>query len=399
MSDPRPLVMHLVYRFDVGGLENGVVNLINRMPATRFRHIVVALTECAPAFCARISRPDVAFVSLHKAPGHGVKLYPKLYRLFRQYRPAVLHSRNLAALEAVVPARAAGVPVRVHGEHGWEESDPHGTRRKFRVMRRVYQPFVTHYVALSGDLARYLTDAVGVPAARVTRICNGVDTARFQPAEAGRATITGSPFAGSPLAGLPIAASGHVLVGTVGRLQAVKDQLNLVRAFAIARQRGGAAAQALRLVIAGDGPLRAQVEAEIRSAGIGDVVWLAGERKDVAEVMRGLDVFVLPSQAEGISNTILEAMASGLPVIATAVGGNPELVLPGVTGQLVPPANSVALADALLCYAGDAALRQKNGLAGRKRAEQVFSLDGMVERYAALYDTLLDAAGALRSVA
>ena len=379
MSDPRPLVMHLVYSFDVGGLENGVVNLINRMPPERFRHMVVALTKCAPAFCARITRADVDFVSLHKPPGQGFKLYPRLFRLFRRHRPAIVHSRNLAALEAVVPARAAGVPVRIHGEHGWEESDPRGTRRKFRLLRRVYQPFVTHYVALSADLQRYLVERVGVPAARVTRICNGVDTARFQPAGGSRA----------PLSGCPFQEPDQVLIGTVGRLQTVKDQLTLVRAFAHLVAQGLPGSERARLVIAGDGPLRPQVEAEVRATGLGERIWLAGERKDVPEVMRGLDLFVLPSISEGISNTILEAMASGLPVVATDVGGSGELVVAGETGMLVPASDPAAMADAMMCYAADAALRQKQGGAGRKRVEAEFSLDGMVERYMNLYTRLL----------
>ncbi|MBX9794426.1 MAG: sugar transferase, partial [Burkholderiaceae bacterium] len=92
--DPRPLVLHLVYRFDTGGLENGVVNLINHMPASAYRHAVVALTEVAPAFAERIRREDVAMVSLCKTPGHGVKLYPRLRHLFADLRPAIVHTRN-----------------------------------------------------------------------------------------------------------------------------------------------------------------------------------------------------------------------------------------------------------------------------------------------------------------
>lgn len=383
MRELRPLVMHLVYSFDVGGLENGVVNLINRMPPERYRHTVVALTRCAEGFCERIRREDVGFASLHKPAGHGIKLYPRLYRLFRERRPAIVHSRNLAALEAVVPASLAGVPVRVHGEHGWDVSDPGGTRRKFQVLRRLYSPFVSRYVALSGHIESYLTGRVGIAPARVERICNGVDTLRFTPAATGaRQTLAGSPFADASV----------VVVGTVGRLQAVKDQLTLVRAFELARARGGVG-QRLRLIIAGDGPLRGEVEAEIRRAGIGDAVWLAGERTDVPAVMRALDVFVLPSQAEGISNTILEAMASGLPVVATAVGGNGELVAEGETGSLVPAQDPDRMAEALLCYASDAALRQTQGAAGRRRVEHGFSLDGMVARYTAMYDQLLQRAG------
>lgn len=390
MRDSRPLVMHVVYSFDVGGLENGVVNIINRMRSDAFRHAVVALTRCAPAFCARVTRADVDFISLEKPPGHGIKLYPKLFRLFAEMRPAIVHTRNLAALEAVVPARAAGVPVRIHGEHGWDVSDPHGVRRKYRMLRRLYRPFVSHYIALSGDLERYLAQGVGVPANRLSRICNGVDLRRFQHGRDG----------GVPLAGCPFdAPRGLIVVGTVGRLQAVKDQLNLVRAFARLAASRRPEFDGLRLMIAGDGPMRTAVESAIVEGGIGDRVWLAGERSDVPDVMRALDLFVLPSKAEGISNTILEAMASGLPVVATDVGGNAELVAQGRTGMLVPAADDAALADAIASYALDPALRQMHGNAGRERVEREFSLDGMVERYRALYQAQLEAVRPARSAA
>lgn len=389
MNDRRPLVLHLVYSFDVGGLENGIVNLINRMDPGRFRHMVVALTRCESSFCQRVKRPDVGFMSLHKPPGHGYKLYPTLYRLFKDQRPAILHTRNLAALEAVVPARAAGVPVRIHGEHGWDVSDPGGTRHKFRLMRRLYKPFVSHYIALSGQIARYLELGVGVPEARLSRICNGVDTARFHPAGGGgRTMLPGSPFN----------ASGLLIVGTVGRLQAVKDQLTLVQAFAHARTLLGSAAAPLRLIIAGDGPLRGEVDAAIDAAGVREQVWLAGNRADVPDVMRALDLFVLPSRAEGISNTILEAMASGLPVIATQVGGNDELVT-SETGRLVPAIEPRIMGEEIARYAADLQLRNAQGHAGRLRVEADFSLDGMVERYTTLYQLQLDAAGALRPAA
>jgi sugar transferase (PEP-CTERM/EpsH1 system associated) len=375
----RPLVLHVVFRFSIGGLENGVVNLINRMPQDQFRHAIVALTECDAAFCQRIQRPDVQLFSLNKPPGHGFKLYPRLYRLFRELAPAVVHTRNLAALEAAVPAWAARVPARVHGEHGWDVSDPGGTRRKYQLLRRAYSPFVSRYVALSGHLESYLVGRVGIAPDRVERICNGVDTDRFAPA---------SPAARIELPGNPFDTADTVVVGTVGRLQTVKDQVTLVRAFALARQ-AGEAGRSLRLIIAGDGALRADVEAEIRAAGIGDVTWLAGERSDVPEVMRALDIFALPSRAEGISNTILEAMASGLPVVATEVGGNAELVVEGETGALVPAQDPQAMAQALLRYTADAALRQSHGAAGRQRVERSFSIDNMVERYTRLYQSLL----------
>lgn len=390
MIDRRPLVMHIVYSFDVGGLENGIVNLINHNLAAKFRHIVVALTHCAPEFCRRVARDDVEFIALDKGPGHGAKLYPRLYRLFAEYKPAIVHTRNLAALEAAVPAWMAGVPVRIHGEHGWDVSDPGGMRRKYRLMRRVYRPFVSHYIALSGHLADYLARGVGVPESRLTRICNGVDTTLFHPApNHHHGMMKDSPFNASDL----------VVVGTVGRLQAVKDQVTLVRGFVHSLELLGDAGSKLRLCIAGDGPLRVAVEAEIERAALGDRVWLAGNRADVPEAMQALDLFVLPSLAEGISNTILEAMATGLAVIATDVGGNGELVVAGETGALVPAADPAAMGAAIARYATDGELRARHGDAGRARVEAEFSLDGMVRRYLSLYRSQLVAARAVRVAA
>src|SRR6478735_2635980 len=145
-GDRRPLIAHVVYRFDVGGLENGVVNLINQLPRESYRHAVVALTEVTD-FSERIRRDDVEFVALNKRPGPGVRLFPRLFRLFRDLQPDVVHTRNLAALEASVPAWLAGVPVRIHGEHRRDIGDLDGSNRTYRRVRRVYRPFVTHYVA------------------------------------------------------------------------------------------------------------------------------------------------------------------------------------------------------------------------------------------------------------
>ena len=111
--DRRPLIAHILYRFDVGGLENGVVNLINQLPASRYRHAIVALT-CVTDFRQRIVRSDVQFHALDKQPGHGVWLWPQMVRLLRQIRPTVVHTRNLAALEMVPAAAWAGGPRRTH---------------------------------------------------------------------------------------------------------------------------------------------------------------------------------------------------------------------------------------------------------------------------------------------
>ncbi len=372
-ADPRPLVAHVVYRFDTGGLENGVVNLINHMPEDAYRHAVVALTEVTD-FAQRIRRTGVQFVSLRKPPGQGLWQFPHWWQEIRRLAPAIVHTRNLGALEAQVPAALAGVPVRIHGEHGRDMSDPDGSRRRYQWVRRVYSPLVHRYVALSRDLADYLTGPVGIGRARVTQICNGVDVTRFSADDIGQPqAIPGCPF-------LP---QDHLIVGTVGRMQAEKDQVTLVRAFAQALGQQ----PRLRLVLVGDGPLRVAVEAEVRALGLQDQVWLAGMRSDVPVVLRGLHVFVLPSRAEGISNTILEAMASGLPVLATSVGGNAELVVHGQTGLLVPAADPAAMADALSSMVVEGRYLAM-GCAGRERVVQRFSLQAMVNSYRSLYDEL-----------
>ena len=377
IRETRPLIAHVVYRFDVGGLENGVVNLINGLPRESYRHAVVALTDVTD-FRKRIRRDDVRFVALNKQPGHGFRLFPRLFRLFRELQPTIVHTRNMAALEASVPAWLAGVPVRVHGEHGRDMGDLDGTNRRYQRVRRLYRPFVTHYVALSKDLEQYLDRHVGVDSRRIAQIYNGVDTARFSPATDGRARIEGCPFTDDDL----------WLVGTVGRLQQVKDQVTLAEAFVRAVKHGPARTP-MRLVVAGDGPLRPRVEKVLDAAGMRQLAWLPGARDDVPEILRGLDCFVLPSLAEGISNTILEAMACGLPVIATCVGGNPELVEDGVSGRLVPPVNAEAMAAALYRYFDDSALARSHGQAGRNAVLQRFSLDRMVADYQSLYDGLV----------
>ena len=377
--DARPLIAHVVFRFDTGGLENGIVNLINHMPPSAYRHVVVALTEVNPAFAQRIQRADVQFVSLHKPAGHGHQLYPRFWRCMRELRPALVHTRNLAALEMQVPAAFAGVAARVHGEHGRDVSDLDGSNKRHQWARRIYSPFVHHYVALSRDLAIYLQNTVGIAPARITQLYNGVDLQSFFPPATSSGVAEGCPFA-SP---------AHCVIGTVGRMVEVKNQTLLARAFiAVLAQRPELRAR-LRLVMVGDGPLRGQVQAMLAEAGLADLAWLPGERRDVPQIMRSLNCFVLPSLAEGISNTILEAMATGLPVLATDVGGNADLVRHGHTGLIVPSNNVQAMAACLLRLADEPETSAAWGAAGRVDALARFSMQAMVGQYQGLYDRLL----------
>jgi glycosyltransferase involved in cell wall biosynthesis len=172
-------------------------------------------------------------------------------------------------------------------------------------------------------------------------------------------------------------------------MEAVKDQINLARAFVRAVQLDRDARERMRLVLVGDGRLTPKVEALLSEGGVRDLAWLAGERADVTALLRGLDCFVLPSLAEGVSNTILEAMATALPVVATRVGANGELVEDGVTGRMVPAADSDALARAMIDYFKDPSMARQHGRAGRQVVERKFSLDKMIEEYHSLYSALI----------
>ncbi|MGH8262081.1 MAG: TIGR03088 family PEP-CTERM/XrtA system glycosyltransferase [Steroidobacteraceae bacterium] len=381
-GDRRPLICHIVFRFDYGGLENGIVNLVNGLPADEFRHAIVALTEVSE-FRKRIRRADVEVHALGKRPGKDFGTYLRLLRLLRRLHPAVVHTRNYGTLDCSAVAALARTPVRVHGEHGWDVHDPDGVSRKYLRMRRLFGRFVQRFVTVSTDLERWLVERVGIAKAQVVHICNGVDTDVFVPRRGARLS--------QPPSGFP---PGCVVFGSVTRFSAIKDPLNLVRAFIKARAALVAQNIDARLVMAGDGPLHAEARAMLAEQGCAEASWLPGSRDDVAKLLPDFDVYVLGSLREGISNTILEAMASGLPVIASATGGNLELVQPGVTGALVQPGDTQELARALIDYGRDAGLRARHGAAARERAVATFSLRGMLEAYRQLYLDLTSKHGA-----
>jgi glycosyltransferase involved in cell wall biosynthesis len=179
-----------------------------------------------------------------------------------------------------------------------------------------------------------------------------------------------------------------VRIGTVGRLQRVKDQAGLLKAAAMVLERRPELRARTRLLLVGDGPLLADLRARAESLGLADITWLPGASSEVPAMLRAMDVFVLPSLNEGISNTILEAMATGLPVLASAAGGNVELVEDGVVGALFPPGDVPALARLIERYLDEAALRRRHGAAARAAAEARFSLPAMVDAYRSVYDGL-----------
>jgi len=374
--DQRRLICHLIYKLDYGGLENGVVNLINWMPADRYRHAILCLTH-ATDFRGRIARPDVPIIEIGKRAGKDLAAYGRVYRALRQLRPWLVHTRNLPAIDLLLPARLAGVRRLVHSEHGLDAAEIEGQHRRYNRLRRLSRLLVGHYIGMSADLVHWLNTEVGIPLQNLSVVYNGVDVQRFAPGARLRDLL---PQGFAP--------AGALVIGSVGRLEPVKDQVTLVRALIRLLRDHPQLRPRLRLVVVGDGVLRVQMQAELAAAGLQDHAWFPGFRDDTPDLYRCLDLFVLPSRREGISNTLLEAMASGLAVVATRVGGNPELVLDGVTGTLVPAADPERLAQALFERLGDPARLAADGRAGRDRAVAVFSQAAMIRGYTRVYDGL-----------
>jgi len=369
-ADPRPLILHVIHHLVIGGMENGLVNLINHMPRECFRH-AVACIEGYSDFRQRITRPDTEVFALHRSNAGVWKIRKQLFQLCRRLQPQVVHSRNLSGLDALAPARFAGVRNGIQWEHGWDMGDLYGTRWRPAMLRRVHSPLVDRYIVVSKDLERYLIRRVGIAAGRISQIYNGVDTERFTPRPSGAAN------------GLPaeFAEEDTLVIGTVGRIQPVKDQVTLLKAFAELVQ----SYPHLRLAVIGDGPLLNDLRGFAEALGITKLTWLPGAIGNIPDALRRFDVFVLPSLSEGISNTVLEAMASGVPVVATAVGGNLELVEDGHCGRLFPPGDVTTLARLLAGYIADPLLRQAHAVAARRVAVERFSLDTMVRKYQEIY--------------
>jgi sugar transferase (PEP-CTERM/EpsH1 system associated) len=380
VESEAPLIAHILYRFAVGGLENGVVNLINRIPEDHYRHVIISLTDSTD-FKQRLNREDVEIYCLNKKPGHDIGLYIRLWKLLRKLKPAITHTRNLAALEMVAVSMLAGVKRRVHSEHGWGMNDLNGANKKYRLLRRLMSVLVHRYIGLSKHIVNYLHQDAGIPERKLTQIYNGVDADRFNSDDNQKQDFSAFPA--------KFITQDSILIGTVGRMEPVKDQLTLVDAFILLEKQCELHRQNLRLVIIGDGELRAQAQAKLDNAGLSEKAWLPGSRDDVNSLMTCMDIFVLPSRNEGISNTILEAMATGLPVVATRVGGNPELVVDGETGILVPSDDALQMMQALSSYVENEGKRQLDGQAARQLIAKRFRLEHMVDNYLSLYDDIM----------
>jgi glycosyltransferase involved in cell wall biosynthesis len=359
----RPKILLVITLGEVGGAQAYVASLL---PALVDDFDVTVAAHGGEFLQAAAAHAGARFVPLRHVrrrinPWHDAAGLAELVRLFRRERPAVVHaSSSKAGVLARVAARATGVPVRVFTVHGWAFAAYSGLpSAAYRWADRLAEPLTTVTICVSQHERAIGVGAGTCRADRTVVIPNAVDVAA-----APRARHERQP----------------PRLITVGRLKAPKDVPTLLRALAALPPDAFEGAQ-----VVGDGPDREALANELSSLGLDGRVRLLGERADVSTLLADADVFVLSSRSDGLPMSVIEAMAAGLPVVASAVGGVHELVVDGETGLLVAPGDPAALAAALTRLASDPAYRRRLGDAGRARAEQRFDLAPFRRAHVELY--------------
>jgi sugar transferase (PEP-CTERM/EpsH1 system associated) len=361
----RPLrVLHLVPQLRTGGMEQGVVKLLNGLPPERVAGSLCCFDASIDSIRDRLAR-HVGVHVLGRRPGNDPRLVYRLIRLLRRHRPDIVHSHSWGTLcEGYVATRLAGFARFVHGEHGTMEVRP----RNLLVQRFVWGR-ADAVLSVSSKLADRMARDVQFGRDRITVIRNGADLSKF-----------GTVARADAREGLNLAPNALV-VGTMGRLVPVKDHDTFLASVARLKNRG-AHVQAL---IVGDGPGREYLESRVRALGLRLSVRFLGHRNDAQRVLAAMDVFLLTSLSEGLPNAVLEAMACGVPIVSTRVGGVEELVDEGVSGFLVPVRDVDGIAAAVARLGADPMLRRRMGVAGQTKARAEFRLERMLDDYERFY--------------
>jgi sugar transferase (PEP-CTERM/EpsH1 system associated) len=363
-------VAQIVRSLDTGGQEVLCARLVEQLNRERFRSLVISL-QGGGWLADRLREQGIPVICLDAPERWHPATIGRIATILRQERVQVAHCHNRKALlyGGLASETVPGVRL-VYTKHGVSHWEGGPTALLGRYLTRRSRAVV----AVSDDIARGILAGRWAAPNRLHTVLNGVDLQHFRPSRDRAA-------ARAPL-GLPITSP---VVGTVARLSPEKDQATLLRAFALVCREVADA----RLMVVGDGPLRQELEALAAELGIAAQTLFTGERNDVAGLLEAMDVFCLPSLTEGTSLTLLEAMASGLPVVATAVGGTPDVVAQECSGLLVPSGDPERLAEGLLRVLQHPDQADRMGGEGRRIVAARFSLRAMVERYSKLYERVL----------
>jgi sugar transferase (PEP-CTERM/EpsH1 system associated) len=373
-STPAPArpfhIVHVVRRGRAeGGMENGVVNVTNRLPVDRYRVSICAL-DSEETFSSRIQRPGTEFFLLPKTGG-GIDwgLVLRLAKMLRRCRADLVHSHNWGTfLYAVLAAKLAGVRI-VNGEHGKNVGEIDGDGAAKRMVKRTLGRRVERIVTVCQSIAEEWI-AYGIPEEKVLCIPNGVDTGRFYPRDDAREFR--KQF------GLP---ESVFLVGSIGRLDELKNYDVLIAALGQLKD----SFPEVHLAILGDGPRKERLKALAEDLGIAERVHLLGFRNRPESFLAALDIFALPSKYEGMSNVVLEAMSSGVPIVCADLPSHREIFSPGLEGEIVNPSTEALWAEMLGELYQSTQRRRALGLAARAKVVEKFSIEKMVSDYDRLY--------------
>ncbi len=353
-------VLHIVLGLQVGGLEKFVLDLIDNYPPG-IKTFIVCL-EGNGELGKQYNLLEI--VELHKEPGISLKIIQQLVAIIKELDIDIIHTHNpsphfYGAIAGFLTRR----PV-IHTKHGRN----YPTDNKKVLLNKISSLLTKKIVAVSRNAADVCLNVEKIPATKVTVILNGTDTNLFSPGGYESEKVQGS-----------------VRIGIVARLSGEKDHQTLLSACKLLANQ----TTDFHLEIIGDGPLRGSLEKSVETLGLDTHVSFSGMRHDVPKLLCQLDIFVLSSTTEGISLTLLEAMATELPIVATNVGGNPEVVIDGETGYLVSSQNPEEMAKKLLLLINDKNLRRKMGEKGRERVIANFSIKETARKYEELYCSVL----------
>jgi sugar transferase (PEP-CTERM/EpsH1 system associated) len=367
VTQPPPFkLVHLLQGLEVGGMEMMLVHLLEGLDARRFQSQVICYDSLGP-LAYRLGMSGIPASLLKRRPGVDIPYILRLARQLAAIRPHILHLHNPTAFfYGTLAGRLARVPYIVYTEHGRDFASSNCNKYLHRVMERL-----VNRIAVVSESGRAVLEAEGVPGEHIHTIHNGIDTARFQ--------------IGEDRWGMRVRLGfdrDQPLIGIVARLDPIKNHASLLRAMPRVTQ----AYPDANLLIIGDGPLRMDLERQAEEIGLGRTVRFLGTRDDVPELLAALDVMVLTSLSEGLSLTLLEQSAAGKPIVATAVGGNAEIIEDGKTGLLVAPGDEEALASAITDLLANPERAHAMGQAARLRFLQGFTLERMVSRYEAVYE-------------
>lgn len=367
-------VLHVVLTLDTGGTERLVVEICRRLQR-RFRMAVCTLDDPG-VWASELDAQGIGVTSVHRRPGFHPSIGWRVAQVAKRTGATVIHCHHYSPFVYGTIARYLAPGTRlVFTEHGRLDDGPPSQKR--RLVNPLLARLGGKMFAVSSALRTSMAEE-GFPSQRIDVVLNGIDPGAPPTAEDRQAARAHLGLAGDAF-----------VVGTVGRLNRVKDFGTLIRGFGTLRRVKPEAV----LVIVGDGEERRGLEVITRRLALTDAVRFLGQRDDARSLLPAFDVFANSSISEGISLTILEAMAAGVPVVATRVGGTPEVIEHGKTGLLVPARSADALAQALASLADDAAERQVLGERGRAAVEKRFTIDRMVEEYANVYSELAGEAG------